>query len=77
MCVSEEECISVCVSYLKHSPVILQHLLLHLHQLGDGLVEGKELGRHLLLRGTEQQDEGGGGRNLPQTENRSPEDQGG
>lgn len=34
--------------YLEHGPVVLQNLLLHLHQLRDGLMESEELRGNLF-----------------------------
>lgn len=45
------------LSDLENRSVVLQNLLLHLHQLRHSLMEGEELGRHLLLLGMEVKDE--------------------
>lgn len=42
------------VLYLEDGPVVLQNLLLHLHQLRDGFMESEELrGNFLLLQRTQ------------------------
>ena len=39
--------------YLENGPVVLQNLLLHLHQLRDGFMESEELWGNLFLLQTE------------------------